>query len=338
MNEITASRPLSDEQAIGLVSGSTLLELQESILEVPLSRHSRKSHHRRTALRRGGRAQRRVLSGVAVAVTVAAALVISLSGRSHARLALAPSTAPRGPAVSPDRSTPLVRLAAEVRRLPAHRQSGNATLVVRYTVLNGHPSINGAAYGGYDLYTDSGHYYWAPNSPEQLQQVVKDGPSHSEGGNEARVLRRIAAAAAGSPAQARAAVLGHVDAPVAKDHKGEPGPPPIIDVPARDDSIVWLNATQALAAGAGSSDVRAACIKALDTLHAVRQTSVRVDGVRALRVSYPDGPQHVTIWLDARTGVPIRERDGNDSTTSYTVDRVNSAHLPSHIPIHAHLR
>ncbi len=165
--------------------------------------------------------------------------------------------------------------------------------------------------------------------------MVKQGPSHSEPGNETRVLRRIAAAAAGSPAQARAAVLGHVADPLSsRDRERAPGPPQIIDFRARDDSIVWLNATQALAAGAGSPDVRAACIKALDTLNGIRETSDRVGGTRALRVSYPDGHQQVTIWLDARTGVPIQERDGINSTTTYAVERVNSARLSSRIPIH----
>lgn len=295
---------------------------------------------RRQARRRSARAA----IGVTAAAAVALAVGISQLGhvaahRSHARFAIAPRRATHAPAASGHPSTPLVRLAADVRRLPARRQRGNATLVVRYTVLNGHHSTNGATYGGYDLYTDSDHYYWAPNSLEQLQQVVKQGPSHSEAGNEARALRRIAAAAAKSPAQARAAVLGHVAAPLSsKDQKGVPGPPQIIDLRARDDSIVWLNATRALAAGAGSQDVRAACIKALDTLQGVRETSDRVDGVRALRVSYPDGRQHVTIWLDAQTGVPIQERDGSDSTTTYTVDRVDIAHLPPRIQIHRHLR
>jgi hypothetical protein len=41
MNEITAICPLTDEHAADLVSASTVLELQESILDVPLSRRDR---------------------------------------------------------------------------------------------------------------------------------------------------------------------------------------------------------------------------------------------------------------------------------------------------------
>lgn len=48
MNEITAIRPLTDEQAAQLVSAAALRELRENILDVPLSRHDH------DALRREG--------------------------------------------------------------------------------------------------------------------------------------------------------------------------------------------------------------------------------------------------------------------------------------------
>lgn len=82
MNEITAIHPLSDEQAIDLISAATLLELQESILDVALSRHEHKPGRRpRTALR-GWRAQRWVASGAVVAAVLVAVLVVSLSERA----------------------------------------------------------------------------------------------------------------------------------------------------------------------------------------------------------------------------------------------------------------
>jgi hypothetical protein len=82
MNEITAIRPLTDEQAIELVSASTLLELQERILDVALSRHGRQMRRGRTAALKRGRARRWVASGAVVAAALAAALVISLSGHA----------------------------------------------------------------------------------------------------------------------------------------------------------------------------------------------------------------------------------------------------------------
>lgn len=82
MNEITAIRPLTDEQAVDLVSASTLLELQESILDVALSRHGREMRRGHTVAFRGGRAQRWVAGGAVAAAALAAVLVISLSGRA----------------------------------------------------------------------------------------------------------------------------------------------------------------------------------------------------------------------------------------------------------------
>jgi hypothetical protein len=82
MNEITAICPLSDEQAIDLVSASTLLELQESILDVALSRHQRTPGRGRRSALRGWRARRWVASGAVLAAVLAAVLVISLSGRT----------------------------------------------------------------------------------------------------------------------------------------------------------------------------------------------------------------------------------------------------------------
>jgi hypothetical protein len=82
MNEITAIRPLTDEQAVDLVSASTLLELQESILDVARSRHGRQMRRRRTVALRAGRVQRWVASGAVAAGALAAALVVSLSGHA----------------------------------------------------------------------------------------------------------------------------------------------------------------------------------------------------------------------------------------------------------------
>ncbi len=82
MNEITAICPLTDEQAVDLVSASTVLELQESILDVALSRYDRERRRGRTVAVRGGRAARWVASGALVATALAAVLVISLAGRA----------------------------------------------------------------------------------------------------------------------------------------------------------------------------------------------------------------------------------------------------------------
>jgi len=111
------------------------------------------------------------------------------------------------------------------------------------------------------------------------------------------------------------------------------------DLRLTEDSEVWDDATEALAVGAGRPDVRATAIKALSTLAGVTQTPTRVDGVSALEVTFPDGHNYLDrIWLDAATGVPIQEKDGDNSATAYTVERVTAAHLPAGISPSARLR
>src|ERR1700733_10348189 len=90
------------------------------------------------------------------------------------------------------------------------------------------------------------------------------------------------------------------------------------------------NATRARLPG-GRPDVRAASIKALSTLRHVTGKRVRLDGVGALRVDFPDGGTLEIIWLDACTGVPIQEKDGSASATAFEVTRVDAARLPTRV-------
>jgi hypothetical protein len=311
------------------------------------------------------RARRRTGALAAVGVLVAGAAVIvaigggprpAAIGRSPAPLAIAPPGAARGAATRTAPSTPLVRLAADVRLMPTPPQPGDATLVVRDTLINGSHVVDGAVYGGYDLYTDSGQYYYAPDSLTQLQQQVDTHQTVPDSGNEAQALDTIAAAANDTPARAREATLSTFP------HGLDPMPTPA-QVKASDrkmerltrrrfpyvaptraswiltqDSDVWIAATEALAVGAGRSDVRAGAMKALSTITGVIQTQTEVDGASALKVEFPDDGQPETIWLNAQTGVPIQERDSPNSATAFSVQRVTVSHLPSQISPHARLR
>jgi hypothetical protein len=96
MNEITPICPLSDEQALHLVSASTLLELQEEILDVPLSRRDREmrrgrkpavgaqgppadeDHHRRRSRGRFRVAWAGVGRGRSMRVAAAGALLVAI--------------------------------------------------------------------------------------------------------------------------------------------------------------------------------------------------------------------------------------------------------------------
>ena len=101
----------------------------------------------------------------------------------------------------------------------------------------------------------------------------------------------------------------------------------------------WATPCRCLAVGAGRSAVRATAIKALGPLAGVTQTPTRVDGISALEVTFPDGHNYLErIWLDAATGGPIQEKDGDNSATAYTVERVTAARLPAGISPTARLR
>jgi hypothetical protein len=300
-----------------------------------------------------------VLAAAAVAVVVTSGSAgPPASAGPHVTIAVAPPatshrTTPGGAVAVA--ATPLVRLAADVYRMSSPPQPGDATLVVRDTFLNGEHVIDGAVYGGYDLYTDSGQYYYAPDSLTQLQQTVDTHQVVIDSGNEAKALDVLAAAADGTPAEARAAVLstepddGRGLNPAQERAFLRQLPPRVRlrfeaaarhpDLRLTEDSEVWDDATEALAVGAGRSDVRATAIKALSTLAGVTQTTARVDGISALEVTFPDGHDYLErIWLDAATGVPIQEKDGDNSATAYTVERVTAAHLPAAISPTSRLR
>jgi hypothetical protein len=302
-------------------------------------------------------------AAVLAAVLAGAAAAIVVTGRStpkRLQITISAKRPPTPTAVRPRppqtqvSSNPLVTFAADVRTLPSRPQPGDATLVVRYTVIKRHHEVDGAVYGGYDLYTDAGKYYYAPFSLAQLQQLYDSHQVSLGGGDEAKALRTIAASADGTPAQARAAVLRTLPPPaspaqIRRQLSTVPEPyrrrflhllhhATKAQRRLSQDSQVYDAATQALEVGAGRPDVRAASIKALSTLRHVTEKRVRLDGVGALRVDFPDGGTSEIIWLDARTGVPIQEKDGSTSATAFEVKRVDAARLPAQVSPAGRLR
>jgi hypothetical protein len=315
--------------------------------------------HRRARQRAGAITAAGVLATAGAAVVVATG---GITGHGHprgtpTRLVIAPTTATHPDAAHHISQTPLVELASYVRTLPAPSQRGDATLVVRDTFINRRHEVDGAIYGGYDLYTDSGKYYYAPDSLAQLQQTFDAHQVTTGGGDEARVLRVLAAAATDTPRQARAAALRTWPKPLSRAtvlRQTSQLPPALrrkvrrLEIAPKhesarairihNDSDLYIIATQALEVGAGRPDVRAGAMNVLDTLSHVSETPDRVDGIHALRVRFPDDGTPETIWLDARTGVPIQEKDGATSATSFVVERVTAAHLPTHVSPTAQLR
>jgi hypothetical protein len=287
------------------------------------------------------------IAAAAVAVTLTATPASRPSGASPHQLAGGPTAAR---SATPAVSSPLVLLADHISA-SAHKQPGDATLILRSTTLTGQ-----APGSGFDLYTDKGPYYWAPAESGLPAQIAAhhnlgDGlftreiaaAEYAVDGNLATAREQMAyapdpanagrsAAAQMSPAllKVKAQLLGVKPAPgqslaAAYDK-------------AFTDSWVWSDATDALAAGAGNPQVRAGVLRLLSTVSGVVVTQGTRDGQPALLVSdvtpgaSGNGKWEATMTLDASTGIPLEYTDGQvgkapDSTTTYRVTRVTVADI-----------
>jgi hypothetical protein len=276
----------------------------------------------------------------------AAAVAVTLVATSMSR---SPAASPQPAAGAAAVSSPLLLLADTITA-SAGKQSGDATLVFRSTTFT-----DGQAPGsGFDLYTDSGPYYWSPAEsglPAQIaaRHNLGDGlftreiaaAEYAVHGNLATARERMAdapdpalagksAAAQMSPRllKAKAELLGVTPAPgqslaAAYDK-------------AYTDSWVWSDAIEALEAGAGNPQVRAGVLRLLSTVSGVTVTHGTLDGQPTLVVgevtpgSKGNGRSEAAMTLNARTGVPLEYTDGQvgktpDSATTYKVSRVTLA-------------
>lgn len=307
------------------------------------------------------RPRRRMLAiggtaGVGIAAAaVAATLVATSASRPPAAsprpLAGGPTASHSATPTKPAASSPLVLLADNITA-SAHQQPGDATLVSRSTTIT-----DGQASGsGFDLYTDSGPYYWATTEgglPAQIaaHHNLGDGlftreiaaAEYAVQGNLATARERMANAPdpanAGKPPAARmspwllkvkAQLLGVKAAPgqslaAAYDK-------------AYTDSWVWGDATDALEAGAGNPQVRVGVLRLLSTVSSVVVTHGTLDGQPTLVVGDVtpgfdgNGRSEAAMTLNASTGVPLQYTDGPvgkapDSTTIYKVSRVTVADI-----------
>jgi hypothetical protein len=57
-----------------------------------------------------------------------------------------------------------------------------------------------------------------------------------------------------------------------------------------------------------------------------RESRGEADDV-VLKVGFPDDGQPEIIWLNANSGVPVQEKDGSNSATTFEVERVTAANL-----------
>ena len=302
------------------------------------------------------RPRRRILAigGTAGLGIAAAAVAVTLIATSTARPPAAP---PRlvagGPtashATTPAVSSPLVLLADSITA-SANKQPGDATLVFRRTTF----TDGQAPGGGFDLYTDSGPYYWAPTESGLPAQIAAhhnlgDGlftreiaaAEYAVNGDLATARERMAYAPA--PANAGKSPSAQMSPRLLKvkaELLGVKAAPGQSLAAAYDkayiDSWVWGDATDALEAGAGNPQVRAGVLRLLSTVSGVVVTQGTLDGQPTLVVGdvtpglNGNGTSEAEMTLNANTGVPLKYTDGAvgktpESTTTYMVSRVTVA-------------
>jgi hypothetical protein len=323
------------------------------------------SRHAESAPARHDRRRRRrilAISGTAGSVIGAAAVAVAVIGTSTAPTQPRPSAggdaassaghaaSSAGHAASSAATSPLMQLASYVTASArAHRQRGDATLVIRtFRYTNGEPS------GSYaDLYTDSGAYYGAHTESGLPGQIAAH---HSLGG---RMFARERAAAifaanngklavardrmADDPAaqsgSAGSVSAGASQAEIAKAKalsiKRAPGQSLAAAVNAAlFNNMVWANSLDALVAGSGNPEVRAGVLRLLSTVPGITVTHANSDGQRALVVTEATNPNNVpfqlVLTLNASTGIPIEFTSGAtgktpDVTETYKVSRVTVA-------------
>jgi hypothetical protein len=302
--------------------------------------------------------RRRMLAigGTAGLGIAAAAVAVTLIATSTSR---PPAASPRplagGPTAShsatPTVSSPLVLLADTISA-GAHKQPGDATLVFRTTTLT-----DGQASGsGFDLYTDSGPYYWSPAESGLPAQIAAhhnlgDGlftrelaaAEYAVNGDLATARERMAyAPAPGNEGKSPAAQMSPTLLKVKAQLLGVKAAPGQSLAAAYDkayiDSWVWGDATDALEAGAGNPQVRAGVLRLLSTVSGVVVTHGALDGQPTLVVGdvtpslNGQGRSEAVMTLNASTGVPLKYTDGTvgktpDTTTTYRVSRVTVADI-----------
>ena len=255
-------------------------------------------------------------------------------------------------------TSPLIRLADYVTA-SAHKQPGDATLVIRTsTYTTGENSGSGT-----DLYTDSGAYYWAPAESGLAGQITAH---HNLG--DGMFAREVAAAVfaankgslavardrmADSPADSGSAGTGSAKsspagtwsakgtaAAIAAKAKAlgikpAPGQSEVAALNATlFNNLVWNNSIDALVAGAGNPEVRAGVLRLLATVPGITVTNTTAGGQPTLVVTDTKPPTSTpyreALTLNATTGIPVRYTTGApgktpDVTVTYKVSRVTVA-------------
>jgi hypothetical protein len=256
--------------------------------------------------------------GTGIAVAVAVALIATSAGQPAATPGRPPASRPAAAYLA---SAPLIRLADYIK---AHtgRPAGNATLIIRTE-----PNAEGQPATGFDLYTDSGAYYWAPAESGLPAQIA----THHDIG-DGMFRREVAAALYAVNGNLAIARQRMIDAPF--DHTGGVCSARCDPTAGITDNYLWANSLDALTVGAGNPQVRVGVLRLLSTLPEVTVTNTTTSGRPTLTLTagspaFP-GTYHEALTINASTGVPVAFAGGTprqkpDVTITYQVFRVTLA-------------
>jgi hypothetical protein len=263
--------------------------------------------------------RRAVTTRIVVAVGAAAAvLIFAVNGVTQ------PGTRSNGQALGP-----LVKLADDV--ITSATPVGDATLIARTT----------AGVTVYDLYTDSGQYFFSPTE-SGLSSQVSTNNDQADG----LYVREIAAAKLAATGNVEAAAQDMDNA--ANDPSQSVGsPPPAVSARIAAlkaaaggqqsanlfDSWVWEDSLGAMIAGSGDPQVRAGVLRILATLPDVtvssstsggQSTYVLTAGAAEVGPGYSE-----QLTINATTGIPVSFVGGVPgetpmTTVNYQVSRVTT--------------
>jgi hypothetical protein len=304
--------------------------------------------------------RRRILStrgragvGIGIGVAAAAAAALVISGLQPAGTSARPHAAS---AAAHEGNARLLTLAAAIKASDGPAP-GNATLVVR-TQTNGSnpPEV------GYDLYTDSGDYYWAPEE-SGLPQAIADHENLADGA-DAREVAAALYAVNGNLTTARARMVNATPNPFGFDgnhnhNQGQetkqksaavnatPRPVPLngstsaappSGVQRQDDisNYLWNNCVDALTEGAGNPQVRVGVLRLLATVPQVMVRSSAIGGQPVLTLTAGTalfaGVVQQVLTINAVTGMPVSSVSGvpgqaPSSVVTFQVSRVTLASI-----------
>ncbi|MCU4187179.1 hypothetical protein K6U06_22645 [Acidiferrimicrobium sp. IK] len=302
--------------------------LEDLVSSQPFQPDTSSIVRRGTALRRRAFAAR-ATAGVAVGAAAAVVAVTATGAATHRGPSgtIATATAGGGTiAAVPGGNQTLTQLASYITANPA-QQPGDATLVQRTQSYPGRAPMQ-----GFDLYTDSGKYFYS-ETESGLPAAIKSNANLDSGvsarevaaaeyaatGDLTVAAHRMAYApfADGKPptesATQRALDAQMVAQKLAAAGKSDPG----LIQKVKDgtgtfdtDNYIWMDSEDALQAGSGNPQVRAGILRLLSTLPGITVTHTQAAGQAALAISasgQPDLPANYreTITIGAATGIPI---------------------------------